>query len=507
MNKHIWLRRHVGLLLSVVLSTGETAINVASRKQLFIDYKFIQSAEGVSLEMNPPVRTGAIHIAPDASWEKNLWIGSYSSVVKENGTVRIWYEVMGRQYEPGSNPDFMGVAYAESTDGVHFKKPVLGLVEFEGSRQNNIVLPADPKLMSIGGGSVMIDENPNCPPEERYKSWQKIYPKKGTGIQGPHRVWVSPDGLHWKLSERLVTGLRAADTQSTWFWDPRINRYVGFTREWVQFANEGQIRAASYNESDDMHTWEKMHIALEPDEADSAAAIRPLVDPSRMTVKRERMIPDAPAVQAASPSGAGANNERPVHGSGTGARRRRRHLWTRALFLTLEAEGVYISLMSDVSSLERYRSRHSRRTARCQPRCPPLPAPRRTETVPRTRTVGRLRLEMDLGAATPHTNGRRTLDLLFRLQPGPLRTGPDPAGKPQPRVISHAVMRLDGFVSADFDYSGGSIITPPLRFQGSRLELNLDTGAGGVGRVEILDEKGAPARRLHHAGSRPTERE
>ena len=69
---------------------------------------------------------------------------------------------------------------------------------------------------------------------------------------------------------------------------------------------------------------------------------------------------------------------------------------------------------------------------------------------------------------------------------------PDPKGIDQPRVISHAVMRLDGFVSADFDYSGGSIITPPLRFQGSRLELNLDTGAGGVGRVEILDEQGAP---------------
>src|SRR5205823_10915238 len=110
-----------------------------------------------------------------------------------------------------------------------------------------------------------------------------------------HRVWVSADGLHWKLSERLVTGLRAADTQSTWFWDPRINRYVGFTREWVQFANEGQVRTASYNESDDMHAWEKMQIALEPDEVDSAAAIWPLVDPSRMTVNRERWIPAAPA--------------------------------------------------------------------------------------------------------------------------------------------------------------------------------------------------------------------
>src|SRR6185437_3390833 len=49
-----------------------------------------------------------------------------------------------------------------------------------------------------------------------------------------------------------------------------------------------------------------------------------------------------------------------------------------------------------------------------------------------------------------------------------------------------------GFVSADFDYAGGTLLTPPLRFAGSRLELNFDGGAGGVGRVEILDEDGAP---------------
>ncbi|PYV07516.1 MAG: hypothetical protein DMG07_28570, partial [Acidobacteria bacterium] len=59
-------------------------------------------------------------------------------------------------------------------------------------------------------------------------------------------------------------------------------------------------------------------------------------------------------------------------------------------------------------------------------------------------------------------------------------------------AVSRAVMRLDGFVSADFDYSGGSLISPPLRFAGSRLRLNLDTGGGGGGRVELLDAAGVP---------------
>lgn len=56
------------------------------------------------------------------------------------------------------------------------------------------------------------------------------------------------------------------------------------------------------------------------------------------------------------------------------------------------------------------------------------------------------------------------------------------------------MLRLDGFVSADFDaVAGGTLTTPALRFQGgSTLGLNLDTSAGGVGRVEVLDEQGFP---------------
>jgi hypothetical protein len=70
------------------------------------------------------------------------------------------------------------------------------------------------------------------------------------------------------------------------------------------------------------------------------------------------------------------------------------------------------------------------------------------------------------------------------------RVEPGPDGKRA--AVSRAVMRLDGFVSADFDYTGGSLITPPLRFSGSRLVLNLDTGGGGGGRVEMLDAAGVP---------------
>ena len=52
--------------------------------------------------------------------------------------------------------------------------------------------------------------------------------------------------------------------------------------------------------------------------------------------------------------------------------------------------------------------------------------------------------------------------------------------------------RLDGFVSADTPYDGGWLVTPPIVFEGDRLELNVDTGAGGLAHVEIQDADGAP---------------
>lgn len=52
--------------------------------------------------------------------------------------------------------------------------------------------------------------------------------------------------------------------------------------------------------------------------------------------------------------------------------------------------------------------------------------------------------------------------------------------------------RLDGFISADADHTGGHITTPVITFTGGRLQLNIDTGAMGTARVEIRDANNSP---------------
>jgi hypothetical protein len=56
-------------------------------------------------------------------------------------------------------------AHAESQDGIHWEKPDLGIIEFDGSRDSNLVW--------MGPGANMApfrDDNPDAPDEQRYKA-------------------------------------------------------------------------------------------------------------------------------------------------------------------------------------------------------------------------------------------------------------------------------------------------------------------------------------------------
>jgi len=59
-------------------------------------------------------------------------------------------------------------------------------------------------------------------------------------------------------------------------------------------------------------------------------------------------------------------------------------------------------------------------------------------------------------------------------------------------VLSRVVLRKDGFTAVETDYEGGQFTTPPVRFQGDALHLNIDTSALGLARVEIQDADGRP---------------
>ncbi len=64
--------------------------------------------------------------------------------------------------------------------------------------------------------------------------------------------------------------------------------------------------------------------------------------------------------------------------------------------------------------------------------------------------------------------------------------------KGSPSPLWRMVQRLDGFVAAEGDYTGGWLVTRPLISEGNRLVHNIDTGAVGYAQVGFPDANGAP---------------
>jgi hypothetical protein len=363
------------------------------------------------------------------------------------------------------------VAYAESTDGIHFKKRPLGLVEWNGSRQNNFVMPTDVAQTAVGGGSVFRDENPNCPPEQRYKSWSKFYSTPGTR-RGTNRIWYSADGLNWKLYDTVPTGLRKADTQPTWFWDSRIGRYIGYSREWVDISDNQTIRMVGYNESDDMLHWENFSLALKPDELDGNPL--PVI----------RILPTDGMQKGAKH---GTEDVSPTSG--------RMDFYGPGVFKYKETQDLYFSILPAFHHLTRKEGKSWPDTGDLQ-----LAVSRDARNFRRLggrRPFLRLGMEgsFDSKWIWPVLQPLRMGNELWFYYLGMNQNHAgvlDPQAKQMENAISRAILRLDGFVSADAAYSGGWFTTPVLTYQGSRLELNLDTSAGGIAQVEIQDASGKP---------------
>lgn len=117
---------------------------------------------------NPVVRTG-----PKGSPDHGHAI-LYGTVIQTEGKFRMWYLGMSqREVVAGQAPGWWRpMCYAESTDGVHWTKPELGLVEFNGNTRNNICLiESDPHSLSRVNDFLSVLHEPNDPdPSRRYKA-------------------------------------------------------------------------------------------------------------------------------------------------------------------------------------------------------------------------------------------------------------------------------------------------------------------------------------------------
>ena len=164
----------------------------------------IPFTQNLRLEMRQPVRhpeNPVVRRGPPGSPDAK-GVQFYGSVIREKGKFRLWYVAFDDDKQNKAPSARWRAAYAESEDGVHWVKPSLGLVEYQGSRENNLIL-TDPAPLGFVNVKVLAD--PGDPdPARRYKVTGHVYfrDKRRLGSLAP---FTSEDGLRWKMVQPAET--------------------------------------------------------------------------------------------------------------------------------------------------------------------------------------------------------------------------------------------------------------------------------------------------------------
>ncbi len=219
------------------MAFGAEPMDIGSRLDLFVDGQLVGDLQGdARLYLHKPEPREVV-LTTDAPWEGNT--SAYFTLFQDGDLYRMYYR--GSHYDTGTrkkaHPEM--ACYAESTDGIRWTKPELGLFEFEGSKANNIVWNGP----GTHNFTPFKDANPNCAPAARYKAL-------ASGAGGLLAL-QSADGVRWSLmAEKPVITKGAFDSQNLAFWDAARGRYVDYHRGFL-----AGVRDIMTCTSDDFLTW------------------------------------------------------------------------------------------------------------------------------------------------------------------------------------------------------------------------------------------------------------
>jgi len=224
-----------------IYSQNQEVLDIGNRREIFIDYYLIEKLSNVSLKMNTPY-PGECVLKFDKPWEGKY--SGYVTLIKDGELFRLYYRGLPTSGKDGSNIEV--TCYAESTDGVNFVKPNLGIYNIMGTNDNNVILANDPPFSH--NFAPFIDTKPGIPSKEKYKAIA------GTSESGLYS-FVSEDGIHWHKSSNgpILKGYEF-DSQNVAFWSEVENKYVLYFRTWNGPNN--QFRWISRTTSKDFIHWD-----------------------------------------------------------------------------------------------------------------------------------------------------------------------------------------------------------------------------------------------------------
>ncbi|QDS98184.1 hypothetical protein HG15A2_14570 [Adhaeretor mobilis] len=435
------LPRNIPLILVTALlsASGTTAANsaeqieIGDRNQIFIDGRFLDATKNVRIEVCRPIKTN----------EKCLTgsLGGYSSIIKPDENYR-WYSALTK-------------------DGINWRR-VGGSVKPE----------SDDILGAVFTGATVFAD-PKAPPEERYKLFD--------GMKNSLRA--SSDGIHWKKHGENIFPAKACyprgmDSHNVCFYDTRINKYVAYVRinkvfecppERIPYYGKlGKQRYGGENKysrrtigravSDDPTKFPMPEVVLEPDDQDPNFGGVKVMDFYCPQVVQYPNAQDAYFL--------------------FNCRYRSYEDWYLPIDMSPFQRGAKTGTYNcGVEDIELDASRDGIKWNRYD-RKPWIPQGKPGSFDALTMYMSRgMHIVGDeiwmyyIGIDDPHTGEKEAM---------------------KKATLSRVVLRKDGFTCVEADYAGGEFTTPPLKFDGKTLQLNIETSAIGLARVEIQDASGNP---------------
>ncbi|MBS0631984.1 MAG: hypothetical protein JSS11_08735 [Verrucomicrobia bacterium] len=426
-------------------------LRFGNRLEPFIDHYLIDRLDGASLTLHHPHYEG-IAVPFNDPWDRDA--SGYPTIIQDNGLYRLYYRGGPRDATAGKSEGSTSYfCYAESHDGITWVKPKLGLVEFAGSKENNILLAPspsnDPWTQSI---SPFLDTRPGVPVTERYKAIGGQWP------QGLY-VLVSPDGLHWKKwRDQPVFKGGAFDSQNVAFWSETERCYVLYFRVFTgwtdyttdKFTVEG-FRTIARTTSSDLVNWsapKRMSFGDTPLE--------------QLYTNHTRPYFRAPHIYLSTPM-----RLVPGHRFLTEAEMDAQQLGKGFRGITGHGHDIPNQVSDTVLMTSRGGTRYDR-----------------------TFMEAFVRPGLDKGNWVSRNGVPAT---------GLIQTGKNEmslyVGQNYVQPTAHLgrySLRLDGFASVSAPYAGGEMLTKPFTVEGARLTLNYSTSAAGSLRVEVQTAEGEP---------------
>ena len=429
--------------MGFVALRGETQESSASRalqpgvKQLFLDDAVVEKTVAVKRTLHQLRKySGNPVLKAERPWEGNA-VGIR--------TAPYWHPERNRfemYYIAGPV-----TCLVVSGDGLNWTRPMLDHVEYEASKQNNIVNIGERERFLFHVVHDPLDPDPQ-------RRWKGLI-----GERGP-RPAASPDGLHWAL---LADKAIPSGEEGHLIYDESSRQFVFSLR--TMHENDGhRRRAVNVATSTDFVHWTDPQLAFFADQKDDVAGRAWL----------EKYLADPFTYKPMANDPAQYNTQ----------------LYNMGIF---PYEGLYIGLptlfrMTGVVRADDGLSETGLTVSRTL-----LDWQWVADRAAAFNPLSRLdESPHDAAQIEPPSRPLRHGDELWFYYTGTNNRPVHPSLRETYRaVICVGMLRLDGFVSLDAFGKTGSVLTRPLKWNGSSLWVNADASGGAV-HVELLDETGDP---------------